>query len=85
MLERALFTFGRSVHSTFSANLASGKARMDFRRPEIVFGAGSIGPGWGNGKATAVLFARHGARRSSGLRCYLPWTLNTILIVFGYL
>ena len=27
----------------------------------IVFGAGSIGPGWGNGKATAVLFARHGA------------------------
>ncbi|CAN9265841.1 unnamed protein product [Alternaria alternata] len=34
MLERALFTFGRSVHSTFSANLASGKARMDFRRPE---------------------------------------------------
>ncbi|KAG9190734.1 hypothetical protein G6011_08822 [Alternaria panax] len=34
MLERALFTFGRSVHSTFSANLAAGKARMDFRRPE---------------------------------------------------
>ncbi len=28
----------------------------------IVFGAGSVGPGWGNGKATAVLFARHGAR-----------------------
>jgi NAD(P)-dependent dehydrogenase (short-subunit alcohol dehydrogenase family) len=27
----------------------------------IVFGAGSVGPGWGNGKATAVLFARHGA------------------------
>ncbi|MFC7477795.1 SDR family NAD(P)-dependent oxidoreductase [Dankookia sp. GCM10030260] len=27
----------------------------------IVFGAGSIGPGWGNGKATATLFARHGA------------------------
>ncbi|KAI4696313.1 uncharacterized protein J4E88_000488 [Alternaria novae-zelandiae] len=34
MLERALFTFGRSVHSTFSANLAAGKARLDFRRPE---------------------------------------------------
>jgi len=30
----------------------------------IVFGAGSIGPGWGNGKATAVLFARHGAHVS---------------------
>lgn len=28
----------------------------------IVTGAGSIGPGWGNGKATAVLFARKGAR-----------------------
>src|SRR5215210_5295714 len=28
----------------------------------IVFGAGSVGPGWGNGKATAALFARHGAR-----------------------
>ena len=28
----------------------------------IVTGAGSIGPGWGNGKATAVLFAREGGR-----------------------
>jgi NAD(P)-dependent dehydrogenase (short-subunit alcohol dehydrogenase family) len=28
----------------------------------LVTGAGSIGPGWGNGKATAVLFAREGAR-----------------------
>ena len=28
----------------------------------IVTGAGSIGEGWGNGKATAVLFAREGAR-----------------------
>jgi len=27
----------------------------------IVTGAGSVGPGWGNGKATAVLFARQGA------------------------
>ncbi len=27
----------------------------------IVIGAGSSGPGWGNGKATAVLFAREGA------------------------
>jgi len=34
LLERALFTFGRSVHSTFSGNLAAGKARLDFRRPE---------------------------------------------------
>ena len=28
----------------------------------IVFGAGSVGGGWGNGKATATLFAREGAR-----------------------
>jgi NAD(P)-dependent dehydrogenase (short-subunit alcohol dehydrogenase family) len=28
----------------------------------IVFGAGSSGPGWGNGKATAVAYAREGAR-----------------------
>ena len=28
----------------------------------LVFGAGSVGPGWGNGKATAVLFAREGAK-----------------------
>jgi NAD(P)-dependent dehydrogenase (short-subunit alcohol dehydrogenase family) len=27
----------------------------------VVFGAGSVGPGWGNGKATATLFAREGA------------------------
>jgi NAD(P)-dependent dehydrogenase (short-subunit alcohol dehydrogenase family) len=28
----------------------------------LVFGAGSSGPGWGNGKAAAVVFAREGAR-----------------------
>src|SRR5437588_7228077 len=28
----------------------------------IVTGAGSSGPGWGNGKATAVTFAREGAK-----------------------
>ncbi len=27
----------------------------------LVMGAGSVGPGWGNGKATSVLFAREGA------------------------
>ena len=31
-------------------------------RVAIVTGAGSIGPGWGTGKATSVLFAREGAR-----------------------
>jgi hypothetical protein len=34
LLERALFNFGRSLHSTFPNNLAAGKARLDFRRPE---------------------------------------------------
>ncbi|GIZ44627.1 hypothetical protein CKM354_000781900 [Cercospora kikuchii] len=34
LLERALFSFGRAVHSTFTKNLADGKARLDFRRPE---------------------------------------------------
>lgn len=28
----------------------------------LVLGAGSVGEGWGNGKATAVLFAREGAK-----------------------
>ncbi|MFG1395041.1 SDR family NAD(P)-dependent oxidoreductase [Xanthobacter agilis] len=28
----------------------------------LVVGAGAVGPGWGNGKATAVLFAREGAK-----------------------
>ncbi len=28
----------------------------------LIVGAGSIGPGWGNGKAAAVLFARQGAK-----------------------
>ncbi|KAJ9655967.1 hypothetical protein H2201_008684, partial [Coniosporium apollinis] len=34
LLERALFSFGRAVHSTFSTNVSQGKARLDFRRPE---------------------------------------------------
>lgn len=28
----------------------------------LVLGAGAVGPGWGNGKATAALFAREGAK-----------------------
>ena len=31
-------------------------------RVALITGAGSIGPGWGNGKATAALFAREGAK-----------------------
>ena len=28
----------------------------------IISGAGSVGPGWGNGRAAAVLFAQEGAQ-----------------------
>lgn len=35
--------------------------RLD-EKVALVFGAGSVGPGWGNGKATATLFAREGAK-----------------------
>src|SRR5262245_48968350 len=40
------------------------EARMDRLKGKVamVVGAGSIGPGWGNGKATAVTFAREGAQ-----------------------
>ena len=31
-------------------------------RIALVFGAGSIGAGWGNGKASAVAYARNGAK-----------------------
>ncbi len=34
LLERALFSFGRSVHSSFTTSLSEGKARLEFRRPE---------------------------------------------------
>ena len=34
LLERALFSFGRTVHSTFAKNVSEGKARLDFARPE---------------------------------------------------
>ena len=34
LLERALFSFGRSVHSSFHTTLAQGEARLDFRYRE---------------------------------------------------
>src|SRR5256886_6407582 len=41
-----------------------GRISMDRLKGKVamVVGAGSIGPGWGNGKATAVTFAREGAQ-----------------------
>lgn len=35
--------------------------RVEGKRIAVI-GAGSVGPGWGNGKAAAVLYAREGAR-----------------------
>jgi NAD(P)-dependent dehydrogenase (short-subunit alcohol dehydrogenase family) len=46
---------------TGSPHLARGLGRLA-GKTAIVTGAGSAGPGWGNGRATAVLFARQGAR-----------------------
>jgi NAD(P)-dependent dehydrogenase (short-subunit alcohol dehydrogenase family) len=42
----------------------NGRHAMDRLKGKVamVVGAGSIGPGWGNGKATAVTFAREGAQ-----------------------
>ena len=34
LLERALFSFGRATHPSFSSSLEQGKARIDFSRPE---------------------------------------------------
>ncbi len=38
----------------------NGKMRLR-NKVAVITGAGSVGPGWGNGKATAVVFAREGA------------------------
>jgi len=38
-----------------------GRGRLE-GKVALVAGGGSIGPGWGNGKAAAVLYAREGAR-----------------------
>lgn len=38
-----------------------GKQRLE-GKIALVFGAGSVGEGWGNGKASAVLYAREGAK-----------------------
>ena len=44
-----------------SLETASGRDRLK-GKVALVVGGGSIGPGWGNGKAAAVLYAREGAR-----------------------
>jgi NAD(P)-dependent dehydrogenase (short-subunit alcohol dehydrogenase family) len=47
--------------ATFDERRRSWVGRLE-GKTAIVVGAGSIGPGWGNGKATAVTFAREGAQ-----------------------
>jgi hypothetical protein len=49
----------RSRRSVVDRGLATGERVKD--KVVIVTGAGSIGPGWVNGKAAAVLYAREGA------------------------
>ncbi len=48
--------------ATVSEQEYRGVANRLNNRIALVFGAGSCGPGWGNGKATAVSFARQGAK-----------------------
>ena len=51
-------------------------------RIALVFGAGSSGPGWGNGKAVAVTFAREGARVIA-IDINLPAAEETCAIIGG--
>ena len=46
----------------------------------MVTGAGSVGPGWGNGKASAVLYAREGAK-VYGVDCNLAAAEETKAII----
>src|SRR5262249_37522240 len=69
-------TKDRSSPHCRNSNRGTASAELDFPRPpedeimgdrlkekvELVSGAGSSGPGWGNGKATEVLFAHEGAK-----------------------
>lgn len=57
-----VLALGRSI-ATISLKDTAGGACMQrlTGKIAIVVGAGSVGPGWGNGKATAVTFAREGA------------------------
>src|SRR6202022_3432240 len=54
----------RSIRATFAIIKTGREKSMDRLKGKtaMVVGAGSIGPGWGNGKASAVAFARQGAQ-----------------------
>lgn len=49
------------IHQTAPPNATTRGRRVE-GKVALVFGAGSVGPGWGNGKACAVLYAREGAK-----------------------
>ena len=51
-------------------------------RIALVFGAGSVGPGWGNGKASAVAYARQGATVAC-VDVNLPAAEETVGIIAG--
>src|SRR5712672_4109495 len=51
----------RATVISTSSSRENAMARLN-GKTAIVVGAGSIGPGWGNGKATAAIFAREGAQ-----------------------
>ena len=55
MTERSINSIHASGHPPAGRQRVAGKVAL-------VFGAGSSGPGWGNGKAAAVVYAREGAR-----------------------
>ena len=48
-----------AVKATAGGNVSTDRLKG---KTAIVFGAGSSGPGWGNGKAAAVAYARNGAQ-----------------------
>jgi NAD(P)-dependent dehydrogenase (short-subunit alcohol dehydrogenase family) len=48
--------------NTFNEIIAAEKSARLKDKVAIVTGAGCVGPGWGNGRAVAVLFAQAGAR-----------------------
>jgi NAD(P)-dependent dehydrogenase (short-subunit alcohol dehydrogenase family) len=52
---------GTTDAEAWKARLGTGLAGRLEGKTALVFGAGSIGPGWGNGKAAAVAYAAAGA------------------------
>jgi hypothetical protein len=66
-----------SRRTRLSTSLAPSWSSMLNEKVALVSGAGSSGPGWGNGKATrAVLFARRWTSRQAWRRAY--WRLAVI-------